>query len=147
LSHPDLSKEFGFMFNNNETLYNDYPEIALSILSNQETEIIELGDTLVSFRYIYPEGDITPIEEGEIHEEEEILRGSVKEAEEDNFWVLIDIEPKEDVFSPSDRLGSEFLFIILSTMFIVGLAFVVFFILISKKLRVLSKDSGKRSKK
>ena len=147
LSHPDLSKEFGFMFNNNETLYNDYPEIASSILSNEETEIMELGDNLVSFRYIYPKGDITPIEEGEIHEEEEILRGTVKEVGEDNFWVLIDIEPKEDVFSPSDRLGSEFLLIILSTMFIVGLAFVVFFILISKKLRILSKSSRERSKK
>lgn len=147
LSHPDLSKEFGFMFNHNETLYNDYPEIASSIFSNEETEIMELGDNLVSFRYIYPEEDITPIEEGEIHEEEEILRGTVKEAEEDNFWVLIDIEPKEDVFSPSDRLGSEFLLIIFSTMFIVGLAFVVFFILISKKLRILSKSSRERSKK
>jgi methyl-accepting chemotaxis protein len=142
LSHPDFDKEFGFMFDKDETIYNDYPEIAQSILSNQETEIMELGENLVSFRYIYPLGDITKIEERESHleeKEEGIIRGTVKEIEEDNFWVLVNIEPREEIFSPSDKLGSEFLFIILSTMFIVGLAFVVFFILISRKF----KRSGK----
>lgn len=148
LSHPDFDKEFGFMFDKDETIYNDYPEIAQSILSNQETEIMELGDNLVSFRYIYPLEDITEIEEREGHheeagEEEGIIRGTVKETEEDNFWVLVNIESREDIFSPSDRLGSEFLLIILSTMFIVGLAFVVFFILISKRLGILSKGGGK----
>jgi len=139
LSHPDFDKEFGFMFDNDETFYNDYPEIASSIFSNTETEIMELGDDLVSFRYIYPLEDITEIEERETQieegEEDGIIRGTVKETEEDNFWVLVSIKPREDVFSPSDRLGSEFLLIILSTMFIVGLAFVVFFILISKKFK------------
>ncbi len=139
LSHPDFDKEFGFMFDKDETIYNDYPEIAQSILSNQETEIMELGENLVSFRYIYPKEDITKIEERESHleegEEKGIIRGTVKETEEDNFWVLISIEPKEEVFSPSDRLESEFLLIVFSTMFVVGLAFVIFFILISKKFR------------
>jgi methyl-accepting chemotaxis protein len=139
LSHPDFDKEFGFMFDKDETIYNDYPEIAESILSNQETEIMELGENLVSFRYIYPKEDITEIEERESHIEENgeegIIRGTVKELEETNFWVLVDIKPKEEVFSPSDRLGSEFLLIILSTMFIVGLAFVIFFILISKRFK------------
>jgi len=147
LSHPDFDKEFGFMFGNNETFYNDYPEIASSIFSNTETEIMELGDDLVSFRYIYPKEDITKIKERETQIEEDVedmlIRGTVKETEEDNFWVLVSIKPKEDVFSQSDRLGSEFLLIILSTMFIVGLAFIVLFILISKKLRTLSKGGGK----
>lgn len=147
LSHPNFDKEFGFMFGKDETIYNDYPEIASSILSNEEIEIMELGDNLVSFRYIYPKEDITEIEERETQIEKEvedkIIRGTVKETEEDNFWVLINIEPKEDIFSSSDRLGREFLFIVLSTMFIVGLAFVVFFILISRRLRTLSKGGGK----
>ncbi len=149
LSHPDFDKEFGFMFDKDETIYNDYPKIANSILSNQETEIMELGENLVSFRYIYPLEDITEIEEREGHteEEEKIIRGTIKETKENNFWVLVDIEPKEEIFSPSDRLGSEFLLIILSTMFIVGLAFIVFFILISKRLRILSKSSRERSGK
>ncbi len=139
LSHPDFDKEFGFMFGKNETFYNDYPEIASSIFSNTETEIMELGENLVSFRYIYPKEDITEIEEREGHTEEEgeegIIRGTIKELEETNFWVLVDIKSREEVFSSSDRLRSEFLWIIFSTMFIVGLAFVVFFILISKKFR------------
>ncbi len=139
LSHPDFDKEFGFMFGNNETFYNDYPEIASSIFSNTETEIMELGENLVSFRYIYPKEDITEIEEREGHleegEEEGIIRGTIKKIEENNFWVLVDIESREEMFSQSDRLGSEFLWIIFSTMFLVGLAFVVFFILISKKFK------------
>ncbi len=147
LSHPDFDKEFGFMFGNDETIYNDYPGIASNILSNEETEIMELGDNLVSFRYIYPKEDITKIKERETQIEEEIdnmlLRGTVKEIGETNFWVLVDIQLKKDVFSLSDRLRGEFLFIILSTMFIVGLALVIFFILISKRFGVL----GKRSRK
>jgi methyl-accepting chemotaxis protein len=138
LSHPDFDKEFGFMFDRDETVYNDYPEIADSILSNTETEIMELGENLISFRYIYPLEDITEIEERESHlkeEEEGIIRGTIKEIGEDNFWVLVDIKSRKEIFSESDKLKNEFLFIVLSTMFIVGLAFVVFFILISKKFR------------
>ena len=151
LSHPVFEKEFGFMFDKDETFYNDYPEIAESIFSNTETEIMELGDNLVSFRYIYPKEDITQIEERESHLEEDVedilIRGTVKETEEDNFWVLIDIKSKETVLSLSNDLRGEFLLIILSTMFIVGLAFVIFFILISKKLRILNKSFRERSKK
>ncbi len=139
LSHPDFDKEFGFMFDKNETIYNDYPKIAQSILSNQETEIMELGENLVSFIYIYPEEEITEIEEREGHfleqHEEGVIRGTVKKINENNFWVLVDIKLKEEIFSPSDRLGSELLWIIFSTMLIVGLAFVVFFVLISKKFK------------
>ena len=139
LSHPDFDKEFGFMLDKNETIYNDYPEIARNILSNQETEIMELGENLVSFRYIYPEEDIAQIEERESHleekEEGKIIRGSVKQTEEENFWVLVDIEPKENVFAPLDKFKKEFLFMIVFTIFIVGLAFIGFFILISKKFK------------
>lgn len=151
LSHPVFEKEFGFMFGNDETIYNDYPTIASNLLSNKETKILEVGDLLVSFRYIYPQQEITKTEGQETQVKQEskemLIKGAIKNAEEDNFWVLVSIKSKEDVFSLSDKLRSEFLLIVLSTMFIVGLAFIIFFILISKKLRILSKSSRERSKK
>lgn len=139
LSHPVFEKEFGFMFDNNETIYNDYPTIASDLLLNKETEILKLGDLLVSFRYIYPEKEIIKTEGQETQIKQEIedisIKGTIKKRVEDNFWVLVNIKSKEDVFSLSDKLKSEFLFIVLSTMFIVGLAFIILFILISKKFK------------
>jgi len=136
------------MFDNNENIYNDYPTIASNLLSNGETEILELGDLLVSFRYIYPHEEIIQTDELETqikHESEDMLiKGTLHNIKDDNFWVLVTIESKEDVFSPSDNLKSEFLLIIFSTMFIVGLAFIIFFILISKKLKISNEEGDKK---
>jgi len=139
LSHPVFEKEFGFMFGNNETIYNDYPIMASNLLSNKENEILKLGESLVAFRYIYPNKEILEAGEQETQVKQEIkslsTKGTIKNMESDKFWVLVSIESKEDVFSYSEKLKNEFLLIILSTMFIVGLAFGFFIILIFKRLR------------
>jgi methyl-accepting chemotaxis protein len=145
LSHPLPEKEFGFMFGDDETIYNDYPEIAPKLLSNEENEILELGDLLVSFRYIYPRREIIGgHESGGSREIDDMhIKNLIKLENEDYFWVLVGIVSKEEILSRSDNVGNEFLLIVISTIGIVGILFLFLFFLMSRRIRIIIKNPKK----
>ncbi len=70
LVHPDTSKEWGFMFNNNENLKNDYPNIDQTELAANISGKLSLPESIAHYQTI-----------------------SVN----DHFWTLLNVIPKDEI--------------------------------------------------
>jgi len=84
LSHSDKTKEFGFMFKNNENIKNDFPKLASSILINEPGSILK-GDNFISSSPVFPS--------------------------KNDYWVIASIIPKNKVFESAIKLRNRTLFV------------------------------------
>jgi PAS domain S-box-containing protein len=98
LSHPNASKEWGFMLGREEKLQVDYPEIAPHVLSGESGQLFEGMDHLVTFISVFPRGY----------------------SSEDDFWVVLNIVPERVVFAEVVSLRNRILALGLIISFLVG---------------------------
>jgi len=135
LSHPVPEKEFGFMFGNDENVYRDYPKIASGILSNEESKMMQLGDLLISFKYIYPTREI-------VEDHNENIKDFVKIEDEDYFWVLVGVISRDNIPNSLENLKNDFLLIIIPTIVVVSL----FLFFLFRRIKIMVKDPKERYK-
>lgn len=125
LAHPNKSKEYTFMFERNDSFYDDYPEIPKEILLDFSKRRFESDDLVFSFRHIYPTTGSF-----------EIYEGSKKifgENSEDNyFWTLMIVSEKDIINKTSKNLKTDYLFFLLFSGLIVLVIVVLVFIIAFK---------------
>ncbi len=143
LAHENREKEFGFVFGNEESIYNDYPGISKEILFDYNKRKFETDDLIFSFRYLYPTaGDFW------IHKGSEKVFG--ENPEENYFWVLVIISDKNEVNKTIDGLNKEYIYFLLFSglivLIIILLVFIAVFrgfedkILVGEKMKLEKRD-------
>lgn len=111
IAHPDLEKEFAFMFGRNDTFYDDYPTIPEAVLSDF-TRRVEPGDLIFTFKYLYPTAW-----NYEIHKGSEKIFG--EDPESNYFWTLISISEKSEIERGSKYLERDYITFLLITVSII----------------------------
>lgn len=122
LSHPNRTKEFGFMFEGKESFAKDYPGVLEEILFS-EKKVIEIGDFIFSYRYIHP----TTSTFGAYTSERKLSGNS----EDSPYWMLISVSDKGTIETIVKNTKEDFysgaffsiIFAILVFIFIFLLAF------------------------
>lgn len=120
LSNPDKTKEFGFMFGNNETLYKDYPEIASQILLGGD---IFTSDLIVSSKKI-----------------------NIGIYDSTNYWIMAHITDKSLLLSPVSDLAKTNMFFGGILVIIVIITSLLFANTISKPVKQLVRQAKKIEK-
>jgi len=141
LAHPDKKKEFAFMTNgdNNDNIYNDYPEASEKILSSKFSKgKFETDEQIFSYRQIYP-----TLASFELHRGSEKIFGG--KPEENYFWVLVNVSEKDEINKALMNLKKDYLrflsFSGIIILIIVALVFVLAFKYRSVKTTVKRKKT------
>lgn len=121
LAHPNRSKEFGFMFNNEaERIQVDYSEVSDELFVSPDERRIRPNGLIFSLRYIYP-----TISSFEVYRGSEKAMGN--NSEDKYYWVLVTVSEKTDVVKELNLANQDYLFLFGGF----GFALLIVFILIS----------------
>ncbi len=114
LAHPDQTREFAYLFGRDDSLQKDYPEVARKILSVSRNRVIESGDKVFSFRYLYPTTGSFSLYKG---------AQALHDSANSYFWVMVSVTDKKELQSASRELISgEVIFALLTLALTAGLA-------------------------
>lgn len=123
LAHPDMSKEFAFMFSGDANFYRDYSDISREDLADFNKRKTETENFIFSFRHIYPTiGSF------------ELYKGSKKvlgeNPDSNYYWTLVSISEKNEVQKISENIKRNFFFSLVFSTVIISIIVVLVFVLI-----------------
>ena len=102
LAHPNRSKEFSFMFGEEERIDLDYGDVGREILKGFEKRVIETEDNLFIFRHLYPTDGTF-----------EIYQGSKKifgeNPEDEHYWVLVSVSHSDAMKGNIKNIKNNFI--------------------------------------
>ncbi len=100
LANPDKNKEFGLIGGKQANFKSDYPAAFEKIVNVPDKRMLEIGDRVFSFRYIYPTASSFAIYKG---------------SPGDYFWVMVSIVNKHDLEKQTTEASKQnFLFLAFS---------------------------------
>lgn len=116
LAHPDREKEFGDILNTVSNFYDDYPEFPEEIIAEKTNKRFESGNSIVSFRHIYPS-----------------IYGNFRIPEEQvekSFWILLIISETDDMENVLAEIKKEHLYFLfissILVLFIMACVYILF---------------------
>ncbi|MCK4650011.1 cache domain-containing protein [Candidatus Pacearchaeota archaeon] len=125
LAHPNKSKEFSFMFDDDEdSILKDYPDASRVILGGFDERIFENEDYIFTFRYIYP-----TIGTFEMYEGSKKVFG--EDSEKEYYWVLVSVSDKSEVNQSVKAVRYRFIVFVLFSILMVALMFVLLLIILA----------------
>ncbi len=124
LAHPDKTKEFSLGSKNGANFKNDYPAAFEQIAGGSDKRVLEVGDRIFSFRYVYPTASSFAIYKG---------AGKITNpASKDYFWVMLSIVNKHDMEKQTAEASKQnILFLIFSGVTLV-IVYILVFLLVFK---------------
>ncbi len=114
LAHPDMEKEFSFMFGKDDNFYDDYPNILKEIHLNLNKRMFETDNLIFSFRYIYPT----------------ISSAKVYGLDEDYSWILVTVSDKTELSNTINNLKTNYLYFLLFSGLVILIIIVLVFVLV-----------------
>jgi len=123
LAHRDKSREFSFMFGEEDRIDIDYPDVGLEILRSFDKRFIETEDFVFTFRHIYPTVGTF-----------EIYQGSRKifgdKPEDEHYWVLVSVSHSSDMKKDMKNIENDFILSAIFSSLIVLLIVVLLFVIL-----------------
>jgi hypothetical protein len=123
LANPNRSKEFSFMFGEEERFDIDYPEVGGEILNNFDKRFIERGGKIFSFRYLYPTAGTFATYKGA-----EKIFG--ENPDNEYYWVLISVSDSSLVNGNIENIKSEFVVSVLFSAMMILLVVVLLLVVL-----------------
>ena len=112
LAHPDKGKEFSFMFDSSENIFNDYGEDVGIVLDSFNLRNYEDENYIFTFRHLYPTIGTFAMYKGS-----ERVFG--EDPEKEYYWVLIRVSDRELMNQNIRAMKSKFvIFVLFSTLLI-----------------------------
>jgi len=124
LAHPDKTKEFGLGAINGANFKNDYPQAFKKILGGSDKRVLEVGNRIFSFRYVYPTTSSFAIYKGV---------GKISNPpSKDYFWVMLSIVDKNDMEKQTAEVSKQNVLFLVFIGVILVTVYILIFLLVFK---------------
>jgi len=124
LAHPDKTKEFGSGSGNGANFKNDYPNAFEKIVGGSDKRVLEVGDHIFSFRYVYPTASSFAIYKG---------AGKISNpASKDYFWVMLSIVDKHDMEKQTVEASKQNILFLTFSGATLAIVYILVFLLVFK---------------